>query len=93
MALPKKKSRLILVDDVKYRWMVSFHHGSLHLTVESEEVSGQTLVAHFDSHDQFKRQGSKSWTFERQGRSITPDNVIRIIRHGLANGWEPFFDW
>ena len=89
MTLPKKNSRTLTVDAARYRWLVSVHHGVLHLTVESADEPGQTLQAFFQPHDQFKRKNDGQWSFHRQGRTITPETVARIIRHGIANGWEP----
>lgn len=89
MTLPRKKSRTLTVDDTKYRWLVSMHQGVIHVTVESDDDPGQLLQSFFEPHDQFKRKTDGNWSFHRQGRSITPDVVGRIIRHGLANGWEP----
>ena len=90
MALPKKKSRTLTVDETHYRWLVSMNHGVLHLTVEAAESAGQILQAFFEPHNQFKRRHDGRWLFHRQGRSIAPNHVARIIRHGLANGWQPF---
>lgn len=89
MALPKKNSRLITVDGARYRWLVSVRQHVLNLTVEAEEEPGQTLQAFFEPHDQFKRKSDGEWSFHRQGRSLTPHDVSRIIRHGLANDWQP----
>jgi len=89
MTLPKKNTRTLTVDAANYRWLVSVHQGVLHLTVESADGPGQTLQAFFEPHDQFKRKHDGKWSFHRQGRSITPENVARIIRHGIANGWQP----
>ena len=89
MTLPRKNSRTLTIDSTKYRWLVSVHHGVLHLTVESDDDPGQILQAFFEPHDQFKRNENGNWSFHRQGRSITPETVARIIRHGLANGWQP----
>jgi len=90
MVLPRKKSRMLIVDETKYRWLVSVHHGQLNLTVESNDDPGQILQAFFEPHDRFKRQTDGKWSFHRQGRSITPDVVTQIVHHGLANGWKPF---
>lgn len=30
-----------------------------------------------------------NWAFHRQGRSLTPRDVTKIIRYGLANDWKP----
>ncbi|BDM78772.1 hypothetical protein [Acaryochloris marina] len=89
MALPKKKSRSITVDDTRYRWMVSIHQHVLYLTIEAEDDPGQTFQALFEPHDQFKREADENWSFHRQGRSLTPRDVTKIIRYGLANNWKP----
>ena len=89
MALPKKNSRSITVDQTRYRWLVTMHQRVLNLTIEAEDEPGQTLQAFFQPHDQFKRKTGGEWAFYRQGRSLTPRDVSRIIRHGLANDWQP----
>lgn len=89
MALPKKKSRSITVDDTRYRWMVSIHQHVMYLTIEAEDDPGQTSQALFEPHDQFKREADGNWSFHRQGRSLTPRDVTKIIRYGLANNWKP----
>ena len=47
MTLPRKKSHSIEVNGVRCRWMVTVHHGVLHLTVEHEGEPGQLLQVHF----------------------------------------------
>ncbi|MEM9544111.1 MAG: hypothetical protein AAGA60_32080 [Cyanobacteria bacterium P01_E01_bin.42] len=89
MVLPRKKSRIILVNKIEYRWLVSMHDGILHLTIELSDCPGQILRAFFEPHPQFKRKLNGQWSFQRQGRSITPNIVTKIIGHGLANGWQP----
>ena len=89
MTLPKKNSRSITVDDTRYRWLVSMHQYVLNLTIEADDEPGQTLQAFFEPHDQFKRKSDGKWSFHRQGRSLTPCDVSKIIRYGLANDWQP----
>jgi hypothetical protein len=89
MTLPRKKSRTLSVDDAQYRWLVSSHNGVIHLTVESDQVSGQILQAYLEPHDRFKQEADGIWHRCSQGRAVTPDVVKRLIRHGLTNGWQP----
>lgn len=89
MTLPKKKSRTITVDSVSYRWLVGIVNHRIHLTIEANDQNGQVLQAHFEPHDQFKMQSSGGWTFKKQGRSIRPRDVEKVIHHALANGWQP----
>ena len=90
MALPRKTSRTIVVDDVKYRWLVTYRESELRVTVELEESPGQLLQAIFSPHDVLIRDEGKRWCFVRQGRSIQPSHVKKIIAHGLKNGWNPY---
>ena len=89
MTLPKKGSRTLNLDGTEYRWLVTVRQGILHLTIEKAIDPGQRLQAYFEPHNLFKRGAARLWSLSRQGRSITPDIVARIIRHGLANDWQP----
>ena len=84
MALAKKSSSLINVDDVVYRWTVSPDSGCMWLIVERAEEPGQRIEAIFDYRDRLQRDYSLI-----QRRSIIPRDVRCIILHALANGWQP----
>ncbi|GAB5406145.1 MAG: hypothetical protein Aurels2KO_43760 [Aureliella sp.] len=88
MALPKKKSQLITVNDIEFRWLVTFRNGVLHLTVDPEETGGQLLQAVFEPHDGYVRSHT-GWDRKTQRRQIKPSTVHRIIEHASTNGWKP----
>lgn len=88
MTLPKKKSRNIEIDSVKYRWLISKHNDVLHLSVETEENPQQLLQAFFEPHDAYEKE-NYHWLKISQGVSITPKLVKNVVKHALANGWQP----
>ena len=73
MALARKGSRTIVVEEVVYRWVVS-EDGYMELVVEHEATPGQRLVA------QVGFVG---------GDPITPRVVRRAVMLGLQEGWSP----
>ena len=89
MTLPRKKSRLIEVDSKKYRWLISKRSGTINLSIEVAEHSGQLLQICFEPHDSYKRGTDNQWERVKQGVSVTPKLVNQIIQHGLVNGWHP----
>ena len=81
MALAKKGSRSILVDDVQYRWKArSETDGTTHVVVELYEAPQQSVVAFFKSYP---------FTDPEKKRIITPATVTAIISHALKNSWNP----
>lgn len=89
MTLPRKGSRTITVDEIRYSWMVSVRDHTLNLTIEAAGSPGQVLQARFEPQDQFRRNRDGKWSFCRQGRSLTPTDVTKIVKYGLANDWQP----
>jgi hypothetical protein len=90
MAIVKKGSRRIVVDDVEYRWRVrqkppydtGEHHG-LNCSVERVgEKPGAILVVHFPEARLDTWIGSKS-------SPIVPSHVASAIRGALQAGWQP----
>ena len=81
MALAKKGSRSILVDDVQYRWKArSETDGSTHVVVELYDEPQQSIVAFFQSYP---------FDDPEEKRVITPATVTAIIAYALKNGWDP----
>ncbi|OJJ16098.1 hypothetical protein BKI52_35620 [marine bacterium AO1-C] len=81
MALAKKGSRSILVDDVQYRWKArSETDGTTHAVVELYDNPQQSVVAFF-----------KSYPFDdpEEKRVITPATITAIITYALRQGWDP----
>lgn len=89
MALPRKGSRIINVNGVEYRWLVTVHDATLHVTIELAKTPGQLLQACFSPFDVMKRNNEGHWRQVRQGRSITSSDIRFVILHGLKSGWTP----
>jgi hypothetical protein len=85
MALSKRNSRTIQIDDVEYRWAVSPDSGYMWLIVELAASPGQRIEASFDYHDEARPDGHGS----AQCRSISPGVVRTVVLHALASGWRP----
>ena len=88
MAMPRKKSRTLIVDGATYRWTLTGNRGSLFVVVESEESPGQVLQAEFDAEDSFESIDYRH-SIHTQGKSITPKTISRVVRYALAKGWNP----
>ncbi|MGY6658429.1 hypothetical protein ACXIZN_40350 [Amycolatopsis sp. TRM77291] len=89
MALLRKGSRRIVVDDTAYRWIVrrkptyAQDGGSfLSYGVESEDARGAVLVVRTDHAHPLNYMGVPS-------KAVRPSDVERAIRLALARGWEP----
>lgn len=78
MALRKKGSRLITVNDVEYRWVVASDKKGIHLVIEHAEQPGQRLVVAFHRKDE-----------HGEATTVTPTNVKDIIEIGLQKEWNP----
>lgn len=80
MALARKRSSLITIDDVIYRWVVSPDSGYMTLVVEFADDPGQRLEKHFSYNDDSECLAQTQ---------ITPKVVRESILAALANGWTP----
>ena len=94
MAMPKKGSRSITVDGVKYRWKASGNDGYLWLFVELWEQSASLLCLWFDDYEptlvpQVCKDGTRGLLHAKQGTIISSAVTAAAIRAGLRNGWEP----
>lgn len=90
MAIPKKGSRSISVDQAVYRWMVRRKpscpccgRGLLTFAVELGETPGSVLVARMPSPRLDNVMGSPL------GQPVRPSLVEKVIRTALASGWRP----
>lgn len=93
MAIPKKGTRLIVVDDQNYRWMIrrkaTYHQtdygsGKLHIAVEKvmpDDRKGSVLLIISD------RPHPKDW-LAKVVRPITPVDVATWIKAAIADGWQ-----
>lgn len=80
MALAKKGSRSIIVQDVQYRWKVcSEPNYTKHLVVELYEHPQQSMVAFFREDKVTKEKVV-----------INPAVVSSVIEYALKKGWSPF---
>jgi len=99
MALPKKKSRIINIDGVQYRWLVGLNDGYNVFVAEKEHHKGQKIEVYFDTDI------NKYWlefpNVENLNLKILkPKDAELIIRQALIDGWNPeekgrplMFDW
>ena len=85
MALPKKRSRTIIVDEIPYRYIVTANDDYIDLILEQEEIQGQRLTVSFRYHTIPSASGGG--TIQRN--QITPVVVKRAILYALSNGWTP----
>ena len=88
MALPKKKSRTILIDSVKYRWLVGPNDGYNIFVAQKEGVDGRIIEVYFDIYI------NSQWIKFTDGgdlnlKIIKPKDSETIIRQALQLGWNP----
>jgi len=87
MALPKKGSRLLTVEDSNYRWMATGNDGWIDLYIELDGAKGQQLMVKFDyRHREIKEADGVS---PEQQFVVTPNIVRQTIIYGIENGWKP----
>ncbi|RSN32043.1 hypothetical protein DL990_19125 [Amycolatopsis sp. WAC 01416] len=89
MALLRRGSRRIVVDDIAYRWIVRrkptyAQDGGYFLSygVELEGVRGAVLVVRTDHAHPLNYMGVPS-------KAVLPSDVERAIQLALTRGWEP----
>jgi hypothetical protein len=87
MALPKKGTRRITVDNVSYRWGAYSKEPFVTVRVELVDEPGQQLIAKLSSH--VSSSPSLSDARGNESRAITPELVKRIIHVALDRGWQP----
>jgi len=91
MALAKKGTRTLVINDIRYRWVVSRDFGggenaraeTLTLVVELADEPGQRLEAVFAYHD----LPNSNVPADRQ--TISPKVVREIILFALQKKWRP----
>lgn len=95
MGIPRKGSRPIAVDNVQYRWMLRGGKGRIiGQSNPSIQFTAQLDVEHPGRVLQSLLL-SKLWTgiefrYGHDHRvSLTPEDVRKLIRYGLSNGWDP----
>ena len=98
MGIPKRGSRLIVVEDQQYRWLMRGWHryiGNPHpcptITVQIvHDRPGQVLQCHLVNKvtadgGEPDIDGGEPWLTTK----ITPVDVEKVIRTGLQMGWNP----
>ena len=92
--LPKKKSRSIIVDGRKFRWMLkgkNDYEGSpitIMLSIQEDlEKPGQTLQCMLKATEVLKSQDWDDYKYCKA--SIIPSDIEKVIKVGLAHGWTP----
>jgi hypothetical protein len=87
MAIPKKGSRKIVVDNVAYRWRIrwkisdGYEAGTLNAAVELYENPQSVL------HIIFPWVKYEGHMFVAE--SVTPKHIEFVIRKALKEGWQP----
>lgn len=81
MALSKKKSRPITVDDIDYRWIFFENSGWNDLTIQAASGKGGKLAIQIN----WEKKHSDPLPY----MSITPSFVEQSIKYAHANGWQP----
>ena len=82
MALPKKTSRIITVNNIEYSWMASGNDDIIYLIVCLKENPRQKLHSSFDYVNVIEHA-----VIEVQ---ITPSIVKQVIEYAIHKGWNPY---
>jgi hypothetical protein len=88
MALPKKKSRTIVVDGIKYCWLVGPNDGYNVFVAQKEGIHGRIIEVYFDT------DVNSFWVeFPNVDnlnlKIIKPKDSESIIRQAIQLGWNP----
>jgi hypothetical protein len=90
MTMPRRGTRTIVVDDVRYRWKPSPNDGYMSIVVESCDAPGQCLIAMLRYHDvQLADESRQKIKLAAPHRRLTPQIARGCILLGLARGWDP----
>jgi len=79
MALPKKKSRNITVNDTSYRWVANGNDHGVDVYVELSDDPGQIL----------KSVAGYVYDSAKNRVAITPKHIEKLIISALDDGWMP----
>jgi hypothetical protein len=88
MSLPKKKSRSIIIDAQKYRWISSGNDYGIDLYVELFDNPGQKLHVIFAYKNRRSEQTGTGKVLS-QGSVISPQVVEKVIKQAFSIGWKP----
>lgn len=99
MAIPKKKSRIIHIDQVEYRWIVGPNDGYNLFYAEKEGTKGRMITIFFDT-DINEFWVEFPFVDKLNLKILKPKDAEFIIRQALKMGWNPdekgipiIFDW
>ena len=88
MALPKKKSRIILIDNVKYRWLVGPNDGYNVFVAQKEGIKGRIIEVYFETD--INALWLEFPNIDHLNlKIIKPKESEAIIRQALQLGWNP----
>ena len=79
MAMPKKGTRLITVDRVRYRWIASGYDRYL-----GEETDARIQVQSLDPAGAVLSVRAVDWR-----ETVLPSHVAHVIRTAIRKGWKP----
>jgi len=88
MALSKKKSRIITIENEKFRWVISPSSGYLVYVAEKEDVKGRKIEVYIKSYI------NDFWVKfphvkDLKLKIIKPKDSESIIKQALKLGWIP----
>jgi len=99
MALNKKKSRVITIDNEKFRWTISLGSGYLIFVAEKEAMKGRKIEVYIASDINEYWVDFPNVT-DLNLKIVTPKDAASIIQQVLKLGWNPeekgsliVFDW
>ena len=89
MAFPKKKSRIITIDQIQYRCMVRPNDGYNVFYAELEGEKGRIIEVFFDT------EINKFWVefpnvSKLNLKILKPKDFEMILRKALKDGWNPY---
>lgn len=80
MSIPKKGSRVIVVDDKSYRYLVKV--GNI-----GDHKDQRKLILTIQENEEYPDKIYQQHCF--YDSSIKPSDVCKIIRQAIKNGWNP----
>ncbi|MBE9013108.1 hypothetical protein IQ250_23185 [Pseudanabaenaceae cyanobacterium LEGE 13415] len=100
MAIPKKGTRKILIEEEPFIWLVrrqgtncqlDYPEGCLHVAVEHSQEPGSTLVIITDRLHPKGYSLVQSWHLERSDTvtPVTPSDIASWVQQALQMGWQP----
>jgi hypothetical protein len=97
MAIPRKGSKKIQVNDLTFRWKVSEQEPVIldklwttaNLSISPETRSGSTLTVELRKPIQVMFELEKSIPISSISMQITPKIVAACIQYALQIGWQP----